>query len=207
MAAGGSARADDGRVLRADARRNRALVLDAAIAAFAEAGLTVPVHEIARRAGVGTGTVSRHFPTKDDLFEAIVLERVDRLVSLARELADTLEPGPAFFGFLAAYVREGALNLGLSQALAGVGYDMEAAALRAGLDYSGALRDLLTAAQADGSVSGDVEPADVKALMAGCLARPDADESARERMIRIVCDGLRAIAPTELSGAGTDMAK
>lgn len=195
MAADGSARPEGGRTLRADARRNRALVLEAAITAFAEVGLTVPVHEIARRAGVGTGTVSRHFPTKDDLFEAIVLERVDRLLSQARELAETLEPGPAFFEFLAAYVREGALNRGLSQALAGVGYDMEAAALRAGLDYSGALRDLLAAAQAAGSVRADVELADVKALMAGCLARQDADEPARERMIRIVCDGLRGRSP------------
>jgi AcrR family transcriptional regulator len=193
---GGSTRGDDGRPRRADAQRNRALVLDAAIAAFAEVGLAVPVHEIARRAGVGTGTVSRHFPTKDDLFEAIVLERVERLLSRARDLADALEPGPAFFEFLAVWVREGALNRGLSQALAGVGYDMEAAALRAGLDVGGTLRDLLTAAQTAGAVRVDAEPEDVKALMACCLVRPDADESARERMIRIVCDGLK---PTERS--------
>lgn len=186
-------RTGGGRAPRADARRNRALVLEAAIAAIAEAGLTVPVHEIARRAGVGTGTVSRHFPTKNDLFEAIVLERVERLLSQARELARTLPPGPAFFGFFAAWVREGTLNRGLSQALSGVGYDMEAAALRAGLDFHGALGDLLAAAQAAGAVRTDVEADDIKALMVGCcLARPDADGSARERMIRIVCDGLRA---------------
>ena len=187
----GSARPDTARPMRADARRNRALVLDAAIAAFAEAGLAVPVHEIARRAGVGTGTVSRHFPTKDALFEAIVLERVERLLARGRELAAGLEPGPAFFEFFADWVREGALNRGLAQALSGVGYDMEAAALRSGLDFGGALKQLLTAAQRAGSVHADIEVGDVKALMAGCLARSDADGPARERMIRIVCEGLR----------------
>ena len=192
MSAQESPRATEGRAPRADARRNRALVLEAAIEAFAESGLTVSVHEIARRAGVGTGTVSRHFPTKDALFEAIVLERVDRLLSRAREFARTLPPGPAFFEFFAAWVREGALNRGLSQALSGVGYDMEAAALRAGLDFHQALRDLLTAAQEAGAVRADAEVSDVKALLAGCLARQDSDGSARERMIRIVCDGLRA---------------
>jgi AcrR family transcriptional regulator len=191
MEAAGTARAQAGRAARSDARRNRARVLDAAIAAFAEAGLAVPVHEIARRAGVGTGTVSRHFPTKEALFEAIVLERVERLLGQARDLAAEVDPGSAFFEFFAAYVREGALNVGLSQALAGVGYDMEAAALRAGLDFGGTLSELLTAAQSTGSVRTDVEVEDVKALIAGCLNRSDADRAARERLIRIVCDGLR----------------
>jgi AcrR family transcriptional regulator len=61
--------------LRADARRNRARVLEAAAQVFAAEGLSVPVHEIARRAGVGTGTVSRHFPAKEDLYEAGYLGR------------------------------------------------------------------------------------------------------------------------------------
>ena len=182
---------ESGRAVRADARRNRARVLDAAIAAFAEEGLAVPVHEIARRAGVGTGTVSRHFPTKESLFEAIVLERVGRLLDQAHELAATAEPGPAFFGFFAAWVREGALNRGLSQALAGDGYDMEAAALRAGLDFGGTLSDLLAAAQAARAVQDDIELGDIKALMAGCLARSEADGPARERVIRVVSDGLQ----------------
>ncbi|MEY9856974.1 AcrR family transcriptional regulator [Catenulispora sp. GAS73] len=191
----GSAGSGTPKAMRADGRRNRALVLDAAIAAFAEAGLAVPVHEIARRAGVGTGTVSRHFPTKEALFEAIVLERVERLLTQSRELAEKLEPGPAFFEFFSVWVREGALNLGLAQALCGVGYDMEAAALRSGLDFGGALKELLAAAQSAGSVHADIEVGDVKALMAGCLTRSDADEPARERMIRIVCEGMRTSEP------------
>src|SRR5215472_10573945 len=102
------------RTLRADARRNRSRVLEAAIAAFAAEGLSVPVYEIARRAGVGTGTVSRHFPTKESLFEAIISSIGDRLVALARQLLDTEEPGMALFEFLAAMVEEGAANRALS---------------------------------------------------------------------------------------------
>src|SRR5215471_15217834 len=76
------------RTPRADARRNRSRVLEAAIAAFAAEGLSVPVHEIARRAGVGTGTVSRHFPTKESLFEAVFLDRMERLADRAHVLAE-----------------------------------------------------------------------------------------------------------------------
>lgn len=176
---------------RSDALRNRARVLDAAIAAFAEAGLAVPVHEIARRAGVGTGTVSRHFPTKDDLYGAIVLDRVERLVIRGRELAGQAEPGPAFFEFFALWAREGAVNRGVGQALAGVGYDMEAAALRAGLDVNGTLETLLKAAQQAGAVRADADPDDVKALLSCCLTQYHEGAEARERIIRIAGDGLR----------------
>jgi AcrR family transcriptional regulator len=176
---------------RSDAQRNRARVLEAAVAAFAEAGLAVPVHEIARRAGVGTGTVSRHFPTKDDLYGAIVLDRVERLVSRGRELATDEDPGRAFFEFFALWVCEGAVNRGLAQALAGVGFDMEGAALRAGLDVNGTLEVLLKAAQQVGAVRDDADTADVKALMSCCLTQHHHDAEARARIIRIASDGLR----------------
>jgi AcrR family transcriptional regulator len=190
---GASSGADSGRPLRADARRNRARVLEVAIVVFAEEGLSVPIHEIARRAGVGTGTVSRHFPTKEALFEAIVLDRVERLVSQARTLATAEAPGAAFFEFFSIMVAEGATNRGLAEAFAGAGFDMEAAASRAGYDVMGALRELLTDAQRTGAVRDDIDAADVKALMVGCLARErDAtDAAARGRMIAIVRGGLR----------------
>jgi len=143
------------RTLRADARRNRSRVLEAAIAAFAAEGLSVPVHEIARRAGVGTGTVSRHFPTKESLFEAIVGSIGERLVALARELADTEEPGTALFEFLAAMVEEGAANRALSDVFAGAGFDVEAAAQGSDHDVLGALGELLASAQRAGAVRSD----------------------------------------------------
>ncbi|HYW27790.1 MAG TPA: TetR family transcriptional regulator [Terriglobales bacterium] len=181
------------RSLRADARRNRSRVLEAAIAAFAAEGLAVPVHEIARRAGVGTGTVSRHFPTKELLFAAIVDGVAERLVERARELAAAGDPGRALFEFLAAMVEEGAANRALSEAFVdGADFDVEAAASGAGHDVFGALADLLARAQRAGAVRRDVDVADLKALLAGCLARGRGDDATRARMVAIVSQGLRA---------------
>ncbi len=181
-----------GRPLRADARRNRALILDAAVEAFASDGLSVPVHEIARRAGVGTGTVSRHFPTKEALFEAIMLSRAGRLADQAAELARGDDPGAAFFEFFSLVIAEGTANRGLAEALAGAGFDLEAAAKRDGIDVMGALSSLLFRAQRAGAIREDVDVADVKALLTGCLARTPtaADPAASDRMVSVVRQGL-----------------
>lgn len=185
---------DPGRALRADARRNRARILEVAVEAFAAEGLSVPVQEIARRAGVGTGTVSRHFPAKESLFEAILLIKARQLIDEAEELARSADPGEAFFAFFARIVAEGAENRGMAEALTGAGFDLDAVALREGLDVIGTLGDLLARAQEAGAIPGDVDTADVKALITGCLARMSgpADAAARDRIIRIASRGLRA---------------
>ncbi|GAA4581753.1 TetR/AcrR family transcriptional regulator [Planotetraspora phitsanulokensis] len=183
-----------GRALRADARRNRARVLQVAAEVFAAEGLSVPVHEIARRAGVGTGTVSRHFPTKEELFAAILLDRLEQLSGRADELAESHDAGTAFFTFFSTLVHEGAPHRGLAEALAGAGYDVETAAADAGYDVSGRLRAMLARAQEAGAVRADITYPDVKALMAGCLSR-DVDDShgaALSRLVAVVCEGLRA---------------
>jgi AcrR family transcriptional regulator len=195
------------RPLRADARRNRARVLAVAAEVFAAEGLSVSVHEIARRAGVGTGTVSRHFPTKEELFAAILLSRMEHLLGQADALAAEREPAAAFFAFFAAIIREGAENRGLAEALAGTGYDLETVASRAGHDLPGRLRELLTRAQRAAGVRADIEYADVKALMAGCLARESGDRAALNRIIDVVCDGLRIMpyppgSPRPRAGSG-----
>ena len=184
---------DAGRALRADARRNRARILQAAFEAFAAEGLSVPVAEIARRAGVGTGTVSRHFPTKESLFEAIMLDRAGHLAGQARRLTVAADPGEAFFEFFAMVIAEGAANRGIAEVLAGAGFDLDATARRTGLDLIGALNELLARAQRAGAVRDDIDTADVKALITGCLARtPDAtDPAARDRMISITRQGLQ----------------
>jgi AcrR family transcriptional regulator len=190
--------------MRADAERNRARVLEAAVAAFAAEGLSVPVAEIARRAGVGTGTVSRHFPTKESLYEAIVLSRVEEIVGHAHELVATRDPGAAFYEFFAYMVEQAAANRALADALSGGGFDIEAAASRAEHDLTGVERGLLTRAQEAGEVRADVTNADVKALIVGCLARErdPADPVARQRMIAIASTGLRAD-PSRRSAAAT----
>lgn len=177
------------RPLRADARRNRVRVLEVAAQVFATDGLGVPVHEIARRAGVGTGTVSRHFPTKEDLFAAILVDRMAELAAQADQLAADEDPGSAFFSFLTILVQEGSTHRGLAQALTGAGYDIEAAGLAAGHDVSGQLRELLVAAQRAGAVRSDVDYSDLKALLAGCHAR----EGDPAGVIAVLRQGLRAV--------------
>lgn len=192
MSEAGGADGDAVRPLRADARRNRARILEVAFEAFAAKGLSVPVQEIARRAGVGTGTVSRHFPTKESLFEAILLSRAAGLADAAARLARSHDPGAAFFEFFSLVIAEGAANRGMAEALAGGGFDLDAAAGRGGLDVLGALGALLARAQRAGGVRDDIDAADVKALITGCLARvpTPADPAARDRMISIARRGL-----------------
>src|SRR5712691_4544222 len=96
----------DARPLRADARRNRERVLDAARAAFAAQGLSVPLDEIARHAGVGPGTLYRHFPTKEALIEAVVHDRLQGLAADGAALLDAPDPGAAFFAFLGRLAAE-----------------------------------------------------------------------------------------------------
>jgi AcrR family transcriptional regulator len=157
--------------VRADAERNRARILEVAFAAFAADGLGVSVHEIARRAGVGTGTVSRHFPTKNALIEAIIVDRAGSLMDLGRALREKYsdDPAAAFFGFFTTLVQEMAVDRGLADALAGAGIDLEATVTGSGYDVTGMLGDLLARAQRAGAIRPDASLADVKALMSGCL--------------------------------------
>src|SRR5438477_3627614 len=88
------------RVLRADARRNRERVLEAARVCMARAGIDAQIEEIARTAGVGVGTVYRHFPTKDDLVEALAQARFERLAELARTALANDDSWGAFDSFM-----------------------------------------------------------------------------------------------------------
>ena len=176
------------RGLRADARRNRARVLAVAAEVFAAEGLSVPVHEIARRAGVGTGTVSRHFPTKEDLFAAILLERMEHLTRQADELAATRGPGAAFFAFFAELAAQAGANLALSAAVT----DSADAVREAAEPLAAALAVLLTRAQDAGAVRADITVTDLHAITAGALlAEQRLDPAARGRALRVVADGLR----------------
>src|ERR1700759_624054 len=111
--------------LRADARRNREKVLHAARETFAESGYDVPLDEIARRAGVGAGTVYRHFPTKEALFSAVIESRMQAMVDDGHALLESAGSGDALFTFLRTVVLQwGATDRGLVDALAGFGIDI-----------------------------------------------------------------------------------
>jgi AcrR family transcriptional regulator len=178
---------------RADAARNRARVLDVAYRTFAAEGLSVPIDEIARRAGVGAGTVYRHFPTKADLFRAVVEDRIRRIVEDGRALLAGEDPGEALFTFFRSTVLEwGATDRGLAEALAGFGIDIETSLPDAEDDFLGLLSDLLRAAQKAGTVRADVSVPDLKAIVVGTQAMQAVRPDAAERLTEVVLDGLRA---------------
>ncbi|EWM13383.1 transcriptional regulator, TetR family [Kutzneria sp. 744] len=181
--------------MRADARRNRARVLEVAQQVFAEEGLAVPIDEIARRAGVGVGTVYRHFPTKDALFVAIIQERLRSVGEVARKLAEGPAAGRAFFGFFERMVRDASLNKALFDALAaGGGLNQELTAEARQVMMTG-LGDLLAKAQEAGEVRPDLTAADVKTLIVGCLSMARQGTADPGLMVGVVCAGMRPVSP------------
>src|ERR1041384_3625996 len=104
--------------MRADARRNRAKLLEVAEQGFKDRGTDVPTEEIARAAGVGVGTLFRHFPTKEALLEAVFLNRMERMAERAERLIADEEPGSAFFTFFLQLVEQSAMKNVLAAALA-----------------------------------------------------------------------------------------
>jgi AcrR family transcriptional regulator len=178
--------------LRADAARNRARVLEVAYDTFAAEGLSVPIDEIARRAGVGAGTVYRHFPTKEDLYRAVVEDRIGTIIERGRTLLGTDDPGKALFDFLRSMVLQwGATDQGLAEALAGVGIDIENAMPDVEASFLGMLGDLLEAGQKAGTVRSDVDVRDVKTILVGATAMQAANPDKAERLTEVFLDGLR----------------
>ncbi|MBP2324780.1 AcrR family transcriptional regulator [Kibdelosporangium banguiense] len=180
--------------MRADARRNRDKLLEAARKAFATEGLSVPVDEIARRAGVGAGTMHRHFPTKESLLEAIVVSHVEVLVEEARVLDDTDDPGAAFFGFCFGMVERGMANRALAEVLAGVGFDAQARIAAVAEQLEQAIERLVERAQAAGAVRSDIGMAEIHVLLNSvhfASERANGDAEMAMRVMAVVCDGLR----------------
>jgi AcrR family transcriptional regulator len=174
------------RPLRADAARNRARVLEAALEAFAAKGLSVPIDDIARLAGVGAGTVYRHFPAKEDLVLAVIADQMQRIIEGGYALLEAGEPGDALFTFLRAAVEWSATNRGLVDTLAASDVEIKPEA-----QFLELLGELLRAAHEAGTVRKDVGVADVKALMVGLQAMQSYNDDATERLTEVVLDGLR----------------
>ncbi len=185
---------------RADAQRNRARILEAAESIFAVEGIEVPVDLIAEKAGVGVGTLYRHFPTKEKLCEAVLLDRLTALTADARALADADDPAGAFFGFLSHVVEEGAAKRDLIVAVMGAGVDFEESSVEVKDGLHDAIGVLLQRAQDVGAVRLDVTPSAVVSLVsATCQATTHAGSVPACDLLTIVCDGLRSGAA---AGAG-----
>ena len=181
------------RRLRADAQRNHDRILAAADEVLAVEGLSAPIDEVALRAGVGVGTVYRHFPTREALYEAVVVARIERLVAEGLDRATADDAGAAFFGFLSSLVEQGAQNVALVDALARAGYDVKVAKGQVKARLFGALAELLSRAQAAGAVRTDVDTEDVIGLLAASCITTDREggAAAAQRRLGIIFDGLR----------------
>jgi AcrR family transcriptional regulator len=177
--------------MRADARRSRAKLLDAATVAFAEHGADAPLDDIARRAGVGIGTLYRHFPCRIDLQAAVYRSQVQTVCDTADELIASATPEQAFAGWVTAMAAYLVTKRGLSSSLiATLGRDSE---LISGCWM--AMRDtadrLLTHAQAAGVLRADVTAEEVLKLVHGIVVATERSPEQTTRLLSLILDGLR----------------
>ena len=184
------------RPLRADARRNHEKVLAAAAAAFAESGLEAQVEDIARRAGVGVGTVYRHFPTKEALVEALAEQHFARLAGIAEAaLEDDGDPWEVFSATSWAGARAAVGDIAWCEILGGRPSAVQAAA-RGQKRLGAAMTTLIARAQAAGVMRADATVEDISTIMCGFGHVAAAQRAGAaldwERYLAIALDGLRA---------------
>jgi AcrR family transcriptional regulator len=192
---------------RADARRNRERVLAAAAVVLSESGLKAPVEDIARRAGVGVGTVCRHFPTKQALVDAVLTTLYEELLRGALGSLAIPDPGEGFEQFVvvlsAFQARHRVLAEHMARAVEAGGPSVSVRRkLRA------AISELVARAQGAGRLRADVGPADVALMFSGVAHATaqvgDVGSDLAERYRRIILDGLRPSAASPLPGEALD---
>jgi AcrR family transcriptional regulator len=177
--------------MRADARRSRARLIEAATAAFAENGADAPLDDIARRAGVGIGTLYRHFPSRIDLQAAVFRSQVQTVCATADELIATANPEQAFAGWVRAMAGYLVTKRGLSGSLiAGLGKDSE---LISGcwMAMRDAAERLLIHAQQAGAVRADITPHDVLRMVHGIVIATEHAPEDTDRLLSLMFDGMR----------------
>ena len=195
------------RPMRSDARRNRERVLAAAEDVFAEMGLKAQVEEVARRAGVGVGTVCRHFPTKQALVEAVLEAMYESLLADARAALTEPDPGAAFETFFLALAGFQARHRALAEQMA-TALDLPLSAQPTREALRQAITELVANAQRAGTVRSDIGPADIAMLFSGVAHTTalagDLQPVLRQRYLTIILDGLRPLNATELPGTPLD---
>lgn len=192
-----------GRPLRADARRNLDALLRAAMAVFAEAGVDAPMRTIAAEAGVGVGTLYRHFPQRSDLIRAIIQREVDACVEAAATLGATRAPAEALAAWVQRLVDFVATKRGLGSALHSGDPAYQSLPNYVLGQLTPALHRLLDAAAAAGEIRAGVDARELL-LAALRLAAPASDGAAAEarRMVALLVDGLRFGAPGMRAASG-----
>lgn len=183
--------------MRADAQRNHEKILAAAEEIFALDGVAVPIDSVAERAGVGVGTLYRHFPTKESLYEAIVIARLSGLVERADDYRGRLDPADALDAFLRDFARQAAEKQDLFEALdqAGIDFKSRFAGLVDELNHH--VEVLRLSAVNAGSLRDDVNSGDIINLIIGtCHAagHSGADGEDVQRLVSVVIAGLQPLA-------------
>ncbi len=190
--------ADDGeptavRKLRVDAQRNRAHLMETAKAAFAEKGSSASLDEIARAAGVGIGTLYRHFPTRDALIEAVYRNETEQLAEAAARLVETHPPVEALREWMLLFIDYMATKQGMSEALnsiVGGTADLYAAS---GTQAKQVIAMLVDRAVSSGEIRLDFEPLDLLRALAGVAnmsAGPNWKQSA-QRLVDVLIAGVQ----------------
>jgi AcrR family transcriptional regulator len=175
---------------RADARRNYDKLIAAGREAFTERDRSASLEDIARRAGVGIGTLYRHFPTRTDLIEAVYVEEVEALCQSAEDLRDE-PPWEALVAWLHRFIAYVATKQALAEELFAVA-DRESDVFRAcRVAFYGAGEPLLRRAQEAGAVRRDVSVDDVVKMFGGIAKIQGADQATVERILSVALDGLR----------------
>ena len=182
------------RPLRRDAERNRLRILKAASEVFNERGLEVSLDEVARHAGVGVGTVYRRFRTKDDLIEALFMDRIEAVATLAEEAAEAADPWTGLVCFMVRAAGMLADDRGLRQMMMYASYGRDKA-WYARQRNAPLVTALVKRAQAAGQLRADLEPTDIPFIVflltdAAQFARQASPEIWR-RYLTLVLDGLR----------------
>jgi AcrR family transcriptional regulator len=193
-AAGGKAPGVGARKPRADARRNRDGLLEAAKAAFADVGPEASLDEIARRAGVGIGTLYRHFPTRDAIIEAVYRREVQQLADAAPRLIESMAPAEALRAWMRLFIDYIAAKRVIAPALKSLVGGGSALYADSGARINAAIALLVERARASGGIRPDADPADLLRALVGFAyvnAAPDWEASAR-RLIDLLIDGLRS---------------
>lgn len=186
------------RRMRADAQRKMNALLEAAMAVFAESGVDAPVREIAHRAGVGLGTVYRHFPERSDLIVAVFQSQVDACATAAANFASKYEPGEALARWMQRFVDFVATKRGLAAALHSG--NPAYSALPAYFDkyLKPTLEGLLDSAVKAKVVRPGVDAGDLLRAVATLCHGPHGEPAYARRMAQLLVDGLRYGASTEI---------
>lgn len=178
--------------LRADARRNREHLIATAAEAFAS-GRPISLDAIAKRAGVGSGTLYRHFPTREDLVEEVYRNQIRPLREDAETLLATRTPAAALHAWMLRFAQWAAERRGISEALVAMSATGRFGTGPVCDEVLRVLQTLLDAGTDAGELRGDVDPVDVGGLLAGVLSvtgTPGQDPQL-DRMLTVVVDGLR----------------